>query len=351
MKCEEFLRRLPKAELHIHFEGSVRPATFFELAKKHRLRIPSEDPAKFYDFETLVDFLTVYDIVCRSIRDREDFARVAYETLEDGVKLGNLKYREMFFNPTTHTREGITYRTVLDGILDGIRAAERDFGVRCRLIPAIHRGHTQAEAQEMVEEMLKANCDEIIGLGSDALPADGTEGLQHFVGTYHYAKKKGLRLTVHCAETKGTEHNFTYALDVLKCERIDHGYEVLRDPGMVARALDEGIWFTCCPSACAVVLGWKDRAKQPVGRMIELGLNVTLNSDDPPMFGTEIGREFVETCSALKLGPDKAVELALNGIEGSWLDDGEKRAMRREFELEISALRSELEPGAGAFRG
>lgn len=344
MDYKEFLRRLPKAELHIHFEGSVRPTTFFELARKHRLELPSEDPATFYVYDTLVDFLKVYDIVCRSIRDQEDFARVAYETLEDGARLGNLKYREMFFNPTTHTREGISWRTILDGILEGTRAAERDYGVKCRLIPAIHRGHTPAEAQEMVEAMLEARCDEIIGLGSDALPDDGTEGLQHFVGTYLYAKDMGLRLTAHCAETSGTEHNFTYALDVLECERIDHGYEVLRDNAMVGRALDEGIWFTCCPSACAVALGWPDRAHQPIRRMIELGLNVTLNSDDPPMFGTEIGREFVETCTAMEFGPDKAAELALNGIEGSWLDDGEKRSMRADFEREIAGLCSELEP-------
>lgn len=346
MTYEEFLRRLPKAELHIHFEGSVRPGTFFELAKKHELKLPSEDPATFYAYDTLVDFLEVYDIVCRSIRDRDDFARVAYETLEDGVKLGNLKYREMFFNPTTHTREGISYRTILGGILDGIGAAEKDFGVQCRLIPAIHRGHTQGEAQEMIEAMLEARCDRIIGLGSDALPDDGTEGLQHFTAAYHYAKQKGLRLTVHCAESKGTGQNFNYALDVLKCERIDHGYEVIRDPSMVARALDEGIWFTCCPSACAVALGWTDRANQPLRRMIELGLNVTLNSDDPPMFGTEIGSEFVTTCAAMELGPDKAIELALNGIDASWLDDGEKRTMRRDFEREIEVLRSELEPSA-----
>ena len=215
MNYREFLRRLPKAELHIHFEGSVRPGTFFELAKKHGLALPSEDPATFYAYDTLVEFLKVYDIVCRSIRDQEDFAlaALAYETLEDGVRLGNLKYREMFFNPTTHTREGISYRTILDGILEGTRAAERDFGVQCRLIPAIHRGHTPAEAVEMVEAMAKARCDEIIGLGSDALPDDGTEGLQHFTAAYALGRAKGLRLTAHCAESRGTEQNFTYALD------------------------------------------------------------------------------------------------------------------------------------------
>lgn len=342
MTYDTFLRRLPKAELHVHFEGSVRPTTFFELAKKHGLELPSDDPTTFYAYDNLVDFLRIYDIVCRSIRDQGDFARVAFESLEDGVKGGNLKYREMFFNPTTHTREGISYGTMLAGLIEGIEAAAKAYGVRCRLIPAIHRGHTQAEAQDMAEAMLAARRDEIIGLGSDALPDDGTEGLQHFVQTYRFAAANGLRTTVHCAESRGTGPNFLYALDVLGCRRIDHGYEVIRDEAMVRRALDEGIWFTCCPSAAVVALGWPDRANQPIRRMVELGLNVTLNSDDPPMFGTEIGNEFALTCAAMGFGPDQAAGLALNGIEGSWLDDGEKRSMRREFEREIAALRAEL---------
>lgn len=342
MNYDQFLRRLPKAELHTHYIGSVLPATFVELARKNGVKLPTEDPARLYAYDNIFDFLKVFDLVSLSIVDQGDFARVAYETLASGSRLGNLKYREMFFNPTSHTTLGIPYRTVVDGIIEGIRAAEKDYGVRCRLIAAIHRGHSPAAARAMIEEVLAVRRDEVIGLGSDALPADGSEWLSLFLETYAYAKKRGLRVSAHCAELPGTSANFTYALDVLKCDRIDHGYRVLDDPALLARAKDEGIWFTCCPTATSRVYGWPDMARHPIRAMVEKGLRVTLNSDDPPMFGTDIGNEYAVACAAMGFGPDKAVELALNGIEGSWLDDGEKRTMRRDFEREIESLRPEL---------
>lgn len=342
MNYAEFLRRIPKAELHIHYEGSIRRNTFFDLANKNGVNLPSNNPEKIYHYDTLVDFLKVYDLCSRVLKDREDFARVAYETLEDGVKGGNLRYREMFFNPTTHTVLGVRYETVIDGILDGIRAAEKDYGVRCQLIPAIYRAHSPAMAQEMMEALVATHRDHIIGMGSDALPDDGTEGLQHFVGTYQYAKKQGLRVTAHAAESHNTSRNFTYALDVLGCDRIDHGYDVLADDALVDRAVNEQVCFTACPTAMAVCLHWPDRAHQPFREMIERGINVTLNSDDPSMFDTDIGKEFETTCLAMDFGIDKATELALAGVNGSWLDEGEKKAMRKEFGREIAALRSEI---------
>jgi adenosine deaminase len=251
----------------------------------------------------------------------------------------------MFFNPTSHTMHGIPYATVIDGILDGVRCAEKDFGVRCRLIAAIHRGHSPAAAQAMIEEVVAGGHDEIIGLGSDALPADGSEGLPYFRETYSFAKRHGLRVSAHCAELPGTSRNFNYALDVLKCDRIDHGYRVLDDPSLVERAKAEGIWFTCCPSATAWVYGWPDLSRHPIRAMVEQGLNVTLNSDDPPMFETDIGREFVKSCPAMGFSPTAAAKLALNGVEAAWMDEGERRALRREFEQEIDALLAGLAAG------
>jgi adenosine deaminase len=344
MNYSDFLRRLPKAELHLHFIGSVRPKTFIELAHKNGVKLPTEDLSKIYRYDNIFDFLKVFDLVALSIVDRDDFARVAYETLEDGVRLGNLKYREMFFNPTSHTLHGIPYTTVVDGILDGARAAQKEFGVRCRLIAAIHRGHSPAQARAMLKMVLADRRDEVIGVGSDALPADGSEGLELFADTYLEARRQGLKLCAHCAELPGTSANFTYALDVLKVDRIDHGYRVLDDPRLVARARSEGIWFTCCPSATAMVYGWGDLSRHPIRSMVEQGLNVTLNSDDPPMFQTDIGREFVVACSAMKFSPDVAAKLALNGVDAAWLDEGERRDMRQSFEREIQELRGQLDP-------
>ncbi|MFD9899574.1 adenosine deaminase [Mesorhizobium sp. NPDC059025] len=342
MNYAEFVRRLPKAELHIHYEGSMRQKTFFELARKNGIPLPTENAEELYNYDTLVDFLKIYDLCAKAIRDQGDFARVAYESLEDGVKRGNLRYREMFFNPTTHTSEGVRYETVMDGMLEGIRAAEKDFGVRCRLIPSIYRAHSPRTAQEMMETLVQRYRDDIIGMGSDALPDDGTEGLQHFVKTYRYAKQQGLRVSAHAAESKNTSHNFTYALDTLGCDRIDHGYDVLASDDLVKRAVDEGIFFTCCLTAVAVTQVWPDLTRQPIREMAERGINITLNSDDPAMFNTDIGKEFVLGCESMEFSVDRAVQLALAGIDGSWLDETEKKSMRSDFEKEIAALRSEL---------
>jgi adenosine deaminase len=152
-----------------------------------------------------------------------------------------------------------------------------------------------------------------------------------------------LRVSAHCAELPGTSENFTYALDVLKCDRIDHGYRVLDHPALMDRAKTEGIWFTCCPSATAWVYGWPDLSTHPIRSMVEQGLNVTLNSDDPPMFQTDIGSEFVKSCPAMGFSPEVAAKLALNGVEAAWLDEGERRSLWEVFTREIADLQAQLE--------
>src|SRR5579871_1081894 len=171
MEYAEFLRRVPKVELHCHIEGTVRASTFADQAKKHGIELPTGDVDKLYDYETIYEFLTIFQLVSSTLIERDDFARVAYETLEDGVKLGNLKYREMFFNPTLHTRRGVPYATVVDGLIDGIQAAEHDLGVTCRLIADVYRQDTFEMASEMLDDVLAHRRDEVIGLGMDGAEA------------------------------------------------------------------------------------------------------------------------------------------------------------------------------------
>lgn len=337
MTYDDFLRKIPKAELHIHFGGAVRLETLHDLARANGISLPAGREDCLYDYADFIDFLNTFDFVSSCILTRDDFARVAYETLEDGVIKGNLRYREMFFNPSVHLLAGVGHGDMMGGILAGIRAAEQDFKVRCQLIPAVHRGHAPDIGQEMMELMVSDYRDVIIGMGSDSGAGEG-EVIAPYAGIYRYAKSQGLRTCVHAAESQDTSDNFTLALDVLECDRIDHGYDILGHPDMIRRALDLGICFTCCPSAAAAVLGWPDRSRQPIREMIEIGLNVTINTDDPTMFKTDIGKEFAETCIAMQIGPERAVELCLAGIDGSWLDASEKRTLRAEFQDEIQVL-------------
>src|SRR5690348_2845742 len=216
MNYDEYLRRLPKVELHCHVEGTLRPATVVDLARRHDVALPTTDVDRIYDYETIYEFLEIFRLVNSTVIDREDFARVAYESLEDGVRLGNLKYREMFFNPTLHTTRGVAMATIIDGLIDGCRAAEQDLGVRCRLIADVYRQDSPATALQMTEEVIANRRDELIGLGMDA--AEAPDPPEKFVESFARAGRAGLHRTSHAAED-GPPADITACLDVLGCGR------------------------------------------------------------------------------------------------------------------------------------
>ena len=340
MRLEEFLRKVPKVELHCHFEGTVRASTFADLAKRHGIALPTGDVSKLYDYATIYEFLDIFALVSSTLVDREDFARVAYESLEDGVTLGNLRYREMFFNPTLHTRRGIRIATVLDGMIDGIRQAETNLGVQCRLIADVYRQDEPATARQMVEEVVDLRRPEVIGLGMDG--AESPDPPERFVEAFALAARNGLRLTSHACED-GPPENVTTCLDLLGCERIDHGYHVLESPEVTARCRDEGIYFTCCPTSTSVVYGWTDLRTHPIRDMVAAGLRVTLNSDDPTMFRTDIGSEYADLCMALHYDVAQVRRFVFDGIEATWLDDSDKTSLRRAFSDELEHLERQLE--------
>jgi adenosine deaminase len=339
MEYAEYLRRLPKVELHCHVEGTLRPETVVELAREHDIALPTADIDRIYDYETIYEFLEIFQLVNSTVIEQGDFARIAYESLEDGVKLGNLKYREMFFNPTLHTKRGVKMSTVIDGLIEGCRAAETDFGVRCRLIADVYRQDSSAVAQQMVNEILKNRRDEVIGLGMDA--AESPDPPERFFEAFRTAGEAGLHLTSHAAED-GPAKNVLTCLDLLGCERIDHGYHILDDDAVVARCVEDGIHFTCCPTSTSKVYGWSDLTTHPINEMMRAGLLVHLNSDDPTMFRTDIGKEYVDFVGQNEYPPDTAKQLVRNGVDASWLDAGEKAALHRLFDDEIHALDKEL---------
>ena len=340
MDYSEYLRRLPKVELHCHVEGTLRPSTVVDFARKHDIVLPTDDVDRIYDYETIYEFLEIFRLVNSTGIDREDFARVAYESIQDGYVHGNLRYREMFFNPTLHTTRGVPMATVIDGLIDGAEMAEADFGVRCFLIADVYRQDPVPMALQMVEEVLANRRDEVIGLGMDA--AEAPDPPEKFFECFRLAGEAGLHRTSHASED-APPVNITTCLDLLGCERIDHGYHILSDPAVVERCRDDGIHFTCCPTSTAVVYGWPDLTAHPIKGMMAAGLRVHLNSDDPTMFRTDIGREYVDFVGQNGYPPEVAKELVLNGVDATWLDDGDKAALRVSFLTEIAALDAELD--------
>lgn len=335
MDFTEYLRRVPKVELHCHVEGTLRPATVADLAAQHGIALPTDDIDTLYDYDTIYEFLETFRFVNSTVIDREDFARVAYETLEDGGRAGNLRYREMFFNPTLHVTRGVPLATVVDGFIDGIRRAEIELGVGCRLIADVYRQDTAADTMAWLEELIALDRPEVIGLGMDA--AEAPDPPEKFAEVFQRAGAAGLRRTSHACED-GPPVNITTCLDVLGCERIDHGYHILDDSDVVARCRDEGIVFTVCPTSTARVYGWPDLTTHPINAMIEAGLTVMLNSDDPMMFHTDIGQEYVDFCGQNHHPVALVRELVLNGVDATWLADGAKATMRAEFVAELDAL-------------
>jgi adenosine deaminase len=340
LEYAEYLRRVPKVELHCHVEGTLRPATVLDLARRHDIALPTSQVDEIYAYDTIYEFLEIFRLVNSTVIDREDFARVAYESIEDGVHLGNLKYREMFFNPTLHTTRGVPMATIIDGLIDGCAAAEAEFGVRCRLIADVYRQDPPAMALQMTEEVIANRRPEVIGLGMDA--AEAPDPPEKFVESFALAGRAGLHRTSHSAED-GPAANITTCLDRLGCERIDHGYHILEDPAVVARCRDQGVFFTCCPTSTAVVYGWPDLTTHPITGMMAEGLNVMLNSDDPTMFRTDIGKEYVDFCGQNNYGPAVVRQLVLNGVEATWLEGPDKAALRKTFEAELDSLDAELE--------
>jgi adenosine deaminase len=183
--------------------------------------------------------------------------------------------------------------------------------------------------------------DEVIGLGMDA--AEAPDPPEQFAECFALAAKAGLHRTSHASEDAPPE-NITTCLDVLGCERIDHGYHILADPAVVDRCRDDGIHFTCCPTSTAMVYGWPDLTTHPINGMLAAGLLVHLNSDDPTMFHTDIGKEYVDFVGQNGYAPEVAKSMVLNGVDATWLDPSDQASLRAEFEAEIAELDALLEP-------
>jgi adenosine deaminase len=328
----DYLRRLPKAELHCHFEGSIPAMAAIELAERNGVSLPTDDPSKLYSFETLEEFLAVYVQISRAMRTPSDFAELTYTCLTDAATSGGLRYREMAFNPTNHPE--LTYPEILAGMLDGIRSAEDDTGVECRLIVAINREQSPAIAMDLVRDVIAHRCDEVIGIGLDHNELAGPPAA--FAKAYALAAQAGLHRTAHAGE-RANSVEIRESVDLLGVERIDHGYAVLQDPALVDRAAAEGWHFATCWSTCLLYCDG-DPTRSQIGPMIDAGLSVSISSDDPPMFGTDIGQEFVYAGAALSWTPAQAAKRALAGLEGAFLDDADRARLVGDFRWRIAEL-------------
>ena len=342
MDVETVLRRMPKAELHLHLEGAVDAATFAELAHKHGLELPAhEQVADLYEYDSLADFLLVYSLVCRSIQEEDDFRRVTYECLARCADSG-ARYVELFFSPESHFEMGVEYPTMLAGVLDGMADIKAERGLESNLIPAINRELGPARAVEFVEMVAAHPHPQIIGVGLDfneiGFPSED------YVDAFRAAAEHGLHRTSHAGEV-GPADNVRAAIDLLGCERIDHGYHVIDDPELVARCAQSQIAFTVCPTTTGYTTVWRDLSAEDhaIKQMADAGLKMMVNSDDPAMFVSDLGNEYMRLHREMGLSLDTLKEMALNGIDAAWIDDTTKAEWRADWSTEIETLYATLE--------
>jgi adenosine deaminase len=334
---------IPKVELHCHVEGTLRPSTVAELAHKSGRTLPVDDPSHLYRYGSLNEFLQVFWLVQETLTTPDDWARAAYESIVDAAPHG-LRYREMFFTPARHLAAGQDLGGIIEGLTAGISAAEVETGVRCGLIADCDRAFGGVAGCELVErlgELRRAGrAERVLGVGMDSTELG--VNLRDYADAFALAGRLRLRRTAHAGEDVGPE-NIALALDVLGAERIDHGLAILEDVALTLRAAENRVPLTVCPSSNVLIANKYARLEDhPFRQMREAGLLATLNTDDPAMTELNLGTEYRAVAKALRLDLGALCTVALDGIEASWLDGGDKRALRTTFE---TAFRS-LEGGA-----
>ncbi len=344
MRVDDYLRLIPKTELHCHFVSTMSAARLIQLADRYGVALPTTDPEQLFDYDDLADFLIAFRAATDVLRSADDLAQTAYDGVRADVVDGSLRYREYYVNPQYFAPRGLGYRALLDPIIDGLRAAEDDLGVGFRIVVAINRQDSPGSAVELVQTVLDNPLPEVVGIGMDDLTPELTEDPARFEEAYALARAHGLRTTAHVGERPAdSPENVRIAMDVLRADRIDHGYRIVDDPQLTARAREAGLHFATTPWSTTICSGWTIDTDHRIRRMIDAGLSVSLSSDDAVFFRTSVGREFREALPLMGLGTGDARRLALAGIDGAFCDEDTKATLRARFNAEILALDSALD--------
>lgn len=324
----EILRELPKIEMHVHLEGSILPGTAVELAAKNGVRLPSfTSPEELYSYETLDAFLEVYSAISKAIVTAEDFRRITYEMLQSAANSG-ARHQEFFISPHAHT--GVPFARQFEGIRAGMREAQIDYGITSLIIPGMNRELGPEKGEEYLDEILANRDDDLVGLGLDYYEAPFPP--EQFASVFERARKEGLKLSAHAGEA-GPAAFVQGSVDALKVDRIDHGYNVVDDPELMERMRELGIMFTCCPSTTKYTTPHRNLASpdHPIRRMKDAGLVVSINSDDPPMFRTDLNNEFVVAMEEMQFSPEDIKASILATIDHAWVDETTKSQWRAEW--------------------
>lgn len=316
-RLKALARSLPKAELHLHIEGSLEPELLFQLAQRNKVDIPFsnvEDVRKAYEFSELQDFLDIYYQGMAVLITERDFYDLTYAYLKR-VATDNVLHVEIFFDPQGHTLRGVSFETVIRGITEALADGQRDFGISSGLIMCFLRHLSETDALATWEEA-QPWLNHIVGVGLDS--SELGHPPSKFARIFEQAKSAGLKCVAHAGEEGPPEYVWE-ALDLLGIDRVDHGNRALEDDTLVERLVSEKMTLTVCPLSNLKLCVVHDMLAHPIKTMLEAGIVATVNSDDPAYFGGYVNQNFDAIIDALDLDEKHVRRLAENSFRGSFL--------------------------------
>jgi adenosine deaminase len=319
---DELLREMPKAELHIHIEGSLEPKMMFEIAARNgvRLRYGSvEEVREAYDFSDLQSFLDLYYEGTRVLLHERDFYELTFAYLKKAASQG-VRHAEIFFDPQAHTDRGVAFGIAITGIWRALEDGQKRFGMSSHLIMCFLRHLSADEAIETLHLALPYK-GWIVGVGLDS--SEVGHPPEDFEAVFEEAARHGFHRVAHAGE-EGPPEYIRQALDELGAERIDHGVRCMEDPGLVRRLREEQIPLTVCPLSNVRLRVFPSLEEHPVKRMLDEGLRVTVNSDDPAYFGGYVADNYSTVRDGLGFAREEFRAVAENSFRASFLDEGEK---------------------------
>ena len=327
---------LPKAELHLHLEGSLEPEQLMQFAARNQVDIPFttlDEVKAAYNFSNLQDFLDIYYQGMSVLQTEADFHDLTDAYLQR-CQADNVRHVEVFFDPQGHTERGLPFSTPIEGILSALDAAKDKYGITYKLIMCFLRHLSEADAFATLEQA-EPYLDRIHGVGLDS--SELGHPPSKFARVFAAAREIGLKLVAHAGE-EGPPEYVVEALDLLEIDRIDHGNRLLDDETLIARGKEAGLTLTVCPLSNLSLCVVDDLKDHPMKRMLDLGLNATINSDDPAYFGGYVNQNYRETAAALGLDADDIITLARNSFTGSFLNPDEQDKHLKDIDKAVAEL-------------
>ncbi|MBK0391884.1 adenosine deaminase [Ramlibacter algicola] len=329
-RLPELLRAMPKAELHMHIEGSLEPELIFAMSQRNGVAIPYasvEELRQAYAFTNLQSFLDIYYAGASVLITQQDFHDMAWAYLQK-AKADNVVHAELFFDPQTHTARGVAMQVVIEGLHSACVRAGTELGVDASLILCFLRHLSEEDAFATLEQALPFR-DKFIGVGLDS--SEVGHPPEKFARVFARCRELGLHLVAHAGEEGPPEYVWT-ALDLLKVERVDHGVQSSKDPQLMQRLARDRIPLTVCPLSNLKLCVFPSLDQHNIRALLDAGLVVTVNSDDPAYFGGYVNDNFLQTFAATGLTAAQAYTLAANSFEASFADAGQKKRWREQLD-------------------